>query len=130
MRTLSSARAHRLLRLQRRDTTAQQLHLGDVAAAHARLVQRDDLVEARGILARERQILLCELQVDERLLHLELQRANRIEDLGLGDRALFLREADAAIAFGAAFQRKVDAHAVPGGPAPFSSSKPVPSKSR
>ncbi len=106
--------AHGLLRLQRGDPTAEQLHLRDLAAAHACLIQRHDLLQARGVLASQRQILLCELHVDERLLDLQLQRADGIEDLGLGHRTLLLRHRHAPRALRAALQEKIDAHAVLG----------------
>ena len=96
LRTSSSARARLLLRLQQRDPAAKQLDLRHVSAAYACLVQHDDLIEACGILPRKGQVFLHQLQVDERLLQVELQYTNGIEDLRLGNRTLFLRHAEAA----------------------------------
>ena len=83
--------------------------------AHAGLVQGDDLVEAGGVLARQCQVLLRQLQIDERLLARPAsERSNGIEDLRRGDRAIFRGDGVAPVAFAAAFKQEVHAHAVLG----------------
>ena len=56
------------------------------------------------------------MQIDECVLDFQLQRADRIEDLGLSDRTLVLRDIGSQIPLAAALEQHVEAHAVLGWP--------------
>ena len=88
-------------------------------------------IERRRVLARQRQVLLRQLQIDERLPDVERQRPNRVLHLGLGNGPFLLRHVRRA----ARACRRVRtgsrrARCTRAAPRCSSRSKPVPSRSR
>jgi hypothetical protein len=106
--------ANGLLRLEGRSAAAEQFDFREVAALDASLVERDDFVERRRVPAREAQVLLRELEIDERLLHLESERADRVQHVSFRAATLFAGDVRTARPLPAKLKQEVDACAVLG----------------
>lgn len=109
---LELGRAHSLPRLQGRDATAKQLDFRHFTASHAGLIEVGDFIERGRILAGEREILLRELQIDKRLLHVEFQSADRIENVRFGNRPFVLGHGDPPSALGTTLEKHIEPEAV------------------